>query len=111
MAFAFRLSGMPVSDTRVRVPTVTRTPKEHIALERVFASTCLDRAVYWRNDPVRLLCDQDIGESHQAVMRLQKPDGRIYVETLADIRAGEVVKSVFGVQLPGGPMQAVLMPP
>jgi hypothetical protein len=110
-AFALRLDSTVAAEVRVRVPTVTGIPKERIALERAFAAAYLDRAVYAREDTVRLICHDEMDGGDEAVLRLQKPDGRIYVETFAPVEAGAVVNSILGMQLPPGPMQAVLMPP
>ena len=40
---ALRVDGLP-PEAKVRVPTVTRTPKKRIALERAFEAASLNRA-------------------------------------------------------------------
>jgi hypothetical protein len=110
LAFALRVEGLAPGDLKVRVPTVTHTPKQRIELAQTFDAASLDRAVYGRETSIALLCHTEMDGEAKAMMRLQRPDGRIYAETFADLKAGAAIQSVQGVQLPSGAMEAVLMP-
>lgn len=109
LALALRL--LDAADLHVQIPTVTQETAKRQALEDVFAATYLDRAVYNQGEAVRLITPGHIQQGDPVTLRLQKPTGAIYAETIAPLELGAAIQCGRAVQLPLGPMQAVLMPP
>jgi len=111
MCVAARLDAPASNPPRINVPTVTDQPQRRLEWERAFGYAYMDRAVYTRDDQIKVICRKDMPSWRHGVVRLEKPDGRIYAETIATFKPGEVIESIYGVQLPYGVMRAVLMPP
>ena len=94
----------------VHLPTRTRTPRRRQRLEAIYAQTHLDRAVYTKADPVRLhYTGRD--KKVPVMLRLQKPSGAIYAETIGALNPNATVESIRGSQLPNGSLDAVVMAP
>lgn len=113
LAFALRIVGVPEEAVAVRVPVLTpaRGLAERQAIERAYAGAYLDRGVYMRSDPVRVLFSPDTPGSYLSVVRLQTPDRGIYAELGGHAAAGSTFQGMTAAQLPSGEMRAVLMPP
>lgn len=109
MTLAVRLDNVPLDSTRVLLPTVTEDTNRRQEWERAFHYAQMDRAVYYRDDQIRLICKSDMPSWRDGVMRMQKPDGSIYAETYATFKPKEVVESLIALQLPNGEMRASLM--
>jgi hypothetical protein len=111
LAFALRVEGAPAKSVKVKVPTLALDAKERLALERAYDATYLDRAVLTPDDTPRLVSPEDLPGAFESVLRMQTPDGWIYGESFGSVRAGSEISGVTAVQLPAGPMQALVMPP
>ena len=94
----------------LHLPTVTNAPRRRQRLEAFYADTRLDRAVYTKRDPIRLTSH---ARAHNIPMqlRLQKPNGAIYAETLGTLNPDAIIESIHGSQLPSGALDAVVMAP
>jgi hypothetical protein len=106
----FGLTGADRDKLQIRLPTDTTDPIRRKALERAFAHTYLDRSVLVGNDTIILHHGDQPNEKIDFVLRLQKPNGRIYAETLSTLTQDAQTQSIPAVQMPPGPMQAVLIP-
>ncbi len=95
---------------RVYLPTTTTAPRRRQRLEEMYTSSRLDRAVYGKHDAIRLHAPAR-ARNIPAQLRLQKPGGGIYAETIDTLEGGKVVESVHGSQLPNGALDAVVMAP
>jgi hypothetical protein len=111
LALSLALRILADDEIRVQIPTVTQQTEKRQALEEIFAATYLDRAVYNQGEAVRLITPGHIQNGDPVTLRLQKPTGAIHAETTAPLQRGAVIECARAVQLPTGPMQAVLMPP
>ena len=111
MAMSLSVAGLPLDKARAFVSTVTEEPDRRQAWEQAFSATHMERSVFTRDDRICLVCDDDMPSFREGIMRLQMPDGRIYAESHCTFRKGERIEAVWGVQVPNGAFNAVLMPP
>lgn len=105
-----RIAGEAFS-VKAKLMTLTLRPKDRLAIERAYQFPYLDRAVVTGDDVARLISPEDTPAAYKSVLRLQTPEGWIYGEAHGSVSAGTEINTVYGVQLPPGPMQAILMPP
>jgi hypothetical protein len=111
VTLALALRVLNATGITVQIPTVTQKTEKRQALEEIFAATYLDQAVYRQGEPVRLMTPGHIQKGDPVTLRLQKPTGAIFAESIAALELGTVIEAARTVQLPIGEMQAVLMPP
>ncbi|MGC8781320.1 MAG: hypothetical protein ACP5UQ_10680, partial [Anaerolineae bacterium] len=111
MAFGLRIVGDAASSVKAKLVTLTQRPKDRMAIERAYQFPYLDRAVVTPDDVARLISPDDTPAAYESVLRLQTADGWIYGESYGSVQPGAQISTVYGVQLPPGPMQAILMPP
>jgi hypothetical protein len=111
MSLAVRVDNVSLDSTRILLPTVTVEGSRRQEWERAFEYAYLNRAVYYREDQINLICRDDTPSFRQVVMRLQKLDGSIYAESYGDLKAKQVIESLIAMQVPTSEMRAVLMPP
>jgi hypothetical protein len=109
-AMALRIVERAADETPVRLPTLVEQAARRQLLERVFEAAYLDRDVYARDDEVVLRWPDTLRESGSLALRVQRPNGRIYVEALQTGRAAAAVSLVKGVQLVDGAYRVLLMP-
>lgn len=109
-AVAVRLADVPLAEVKVRVPTITEQPERRQDWERSFEYAYADRAVYGRDDPVQIICRDDMPSWYQGAARLQTPDGAIYAEMYVKYRSNEKLEGLLGMQLTAGRMQVSMMP-
>ncbi|MCX7669882.1 MAG: hypothetical protein N2439_07415, partial [Anaerolineae bacterium] len=110
MSFGLRIVGDAAPAIKAKLTTLTLRPKDRLTVERAYQFPYLERAVLTADDVGRLLCPPDTPGNHESVVRLQTPEGWIYGESHGTVKAGAQIAGVYGVQLPAGPMQAILMP-
>ncbi|MEJ5199559.1 MAG: hypothetical protein WHX53_11605, partial [Anaerolineae bacterium] len=111
MAFGLRVVGDAASTIKAKLTTLTLRPKDRLAVERAYQYPYLERAVLTADDVGRLICPADTPGAYESVVRLQSPEGWIYGEAHGTVKAGAQINTIYGVQMPPGPMQAILMPP
>jgi hypothetical protein len=110
MAFAARLDGVP--DGKLQLPTVTQQVERRLALEEAFACARLEKPILTHGDTLTVQWPAETpGGGKECLLRLQSPAEAIYAETMGAIRPGRAIRSITGLQLPPGELQAVLMPP
>jgi hypothetical protein len=111
LALAVRVDGPPAAKIKVSVPTLTEEPAQRQAWERALEHVHLDRAIYQRDQPVMIVCDDAMPGARSGSIRLQQPDGLTYGRMDVTFKAGARLEGLLGAQLAAGPMQAVLTPP
>jgi hypothetical protein len=107
---ALRLAEPALAALPVRLPTETSLAHRYADYERVFAQASLDREVYARGEEIVVRWPPDMRGSASVAVRLQTPDGRIFVEALVEARAGVAQSLGKGVQYPDGPLHVALLP-
>lgn len=107
---ALRLAGPAWAALPVRLPTETELAHRYADYERVFAQAYLDRAVYAGGDEIVVRWPADMPDQASVAVRLQTPEGRIFVEALVEARAGATQSLGKAVQCPDGPLQVALLP-
>ncbi len=104
----------------LQLPSHTSAPDKLLELETLFGLACLDRDLFTSDANIAIRWPADLHEQANALgippdagilLRLQKPDGRIYAETRGSPRPGELTETVPGHHVLTGTYQAVLMPP
>lgn len=80
-------------------------------LQRLFNAAVLDKTVHYKHDEILVRWPQEMTISGQIVLRIQKPDGRIYSERFTQIEGGSVINLGKAYVLRDGHYQVVLMPP
>ncbi len=111
LAFGLRLAGDQAATVRSKLITLTLNPKERLAAERAYQFPYLDRAVLTPDDTPHLISPDDTPGAFEAMLRMESPEGWIYGESYGSVRPGERIPGVHAIQLPAGPMRAILMPP
>ena len=111
LALAVRVDGPAAAKIKVSVPTLTEEPVQRQAWERALEHVHLDRAIYQRDQPVMIVCDDAMPGTRAGSIRLQQPDGLTYGRMDVTFQAGARLEGLLGAQLAAGPMQAVLTPP
>ncbi len=112
LALGLAIVAGEIADLVVQLPTVPHNVALRQKLERAFANTHLDRAVYSSDQPVQLIADAPTeGAPSEVLLRLQSPSGAIFTESTGKLSPGDPVIGVRGAHLPSGAMHGVLMPP
>jgi hypothetical protein len=111
-ALALRIVDRASAETPVLLPTLVEQVARRQQLERAFEAAYLDRDVYGRHDDIVVRWPDDLRESCDLVIRLQTPEGRIYLEANQALRSAAASKDLGkGYQLRDGSYQVFLMPP
>jgi hypothetical protein len=79
-------------------------------LETVFEAAYLERDVYVYDEKIAVHWPEDLATSASLMVRLQRPDGRIYSESMRPEAAGNQLNLGTAYQFQEGTYNAVLMP-
>lgn len=110
-AMALRIVESPSEPLAVYLPTELEAIARWQNFERLFEQAYVDREVYGRDEQVTIRWPENMRLRLPITVRIQTPDGRIYAEAYPTVEGGSAVKTVYGVEVPPGPYQAILMPP
>jgi hypothetical protein len=99
-----------VSNIAVRIPSLAKSINRRNELEQAHKMALAERDVYGAQQRMAMNWPEDMPSSSFTTVRLQTRDGRIYGETEADGKPGEMVNPINASNLPDGPFQFFLMP-
>ncbi len=111
LAFGLRIAGTQAAPVRSKLTTLTLRPQERLAVEHAYQFPYLDRAVLTPDDTPHMVSPDDTPGAFESMVRMETPEGWIYGESYGSVRPAAQIPGVHAIQLPSGPMRAVLMPP
>ena len=107
---ALQVADPELAEAPVILPTTVEPVVRRQKLEEAMAHAYLEKAVYYRDEPLKLCWADDMTYRGKLTVRLQSPAGRIYAEGQPSVEAGTVTDLGAVYQVPSGEYQIVLMP-
>ncbi|MEZ4635993.1 MAG: hypothetical protein R2856_13690 [Caldilineaceae bacterium] len=111
LAMGLRVAADEATDLDIVLPTVQHDIELRQRLEKTFAQTRLERAVYTQEQPINLVLDAESDTPSTVNVRFQRPTGAIFSETAGKLTRQTPVTGARAIQLPTGELRAVVTPP
>ncbi len=112
LSAALRLSmpGERLANARIRLSVLNELVNERKAAEALYEIAYVAPAVMTADDVLKLRGADRLVGSSPICLCLRSPDGSQYAQSFGDLKPGASISSLYGHQLPPGPMEMQIIP-